>query len=218
MADMPTPEVQKGVPKGIIAAVGAVGITAAAVGGYAATRGEPVKTTPPPPDHTAAASSPTPPDKTVIPTPTGKVEVSIPPTKTPEVKKDVPCQILPTEYCNQAERVDWLVANKTYTFIGFNFPAGVRVPIFAPVDGHLLLSKESNQPFLGMDANIKTASGENYDFKGNIDTSKFGSLLDISIKAGDIVGYAQSTTAKSLGYYDVVYTISKAGASGPEVV
>lgn len=76
---MQTPE--KGIPKGIIAAVATAGIAAAAVGGYALTR-ESAPTTPPPPDHTAAATSPSP-DKTVIVTPTRKVEVTVTPIPTP---------------------------------------------------------------------------------------------------------------------------------------
>jgi len=135
-------------------------------------------------------------------------------TSTPEAEQEVTCQILPVEYCAQGERVSYEKGEKSYTFIGFNLDAGV--PLIAAADGDLIISIQGGEPFSGSGVGIRTKSGAVYDIRGNIDTSKFGGLTQIPIETGDVIGYTKESADKSLGY-DIVFTITVAGASGPEV-
>ncbi len=138
-----------------------------------------------------------------------------------EAKKEQPCNILPSEYCSQGQLVALDIKDKPYTYVGFNFPATdkndqkVSVPVFAPVSGHLLLGTEGGQPFVGSFARIRTDT-EAFAFDGNIDTSKFGNIVDVPhVDAGTVIGYTGTTDKKSLGY-DLLFTISHASPTGPE--
>lgn len=156
--------------------------------------------------------SPTPqPTPTEVPKPTVTPKVEFTATPVPEVKKEVPCQILPTEFCSQAERVMVSFASGTqFEYLAFN-KLPVDTPIYSPVDGFLAFSREGGpqSPIVGFSVRMTNGAA---GVKGNL---RLKSVTQRDIKAGEIIGY--TTETKTLGEHDLLITITKRADGGPVV-
>lgn len=154
------------------------------------------------------------------PTPT-TAEPSPSPTK--EVPKDVPCLILPQEYCSRAEVIERKTRlGLTVTQIGFRLPAGV--PLMMPIDGQVAPAELSpdvvfykgNRAYIYDPNNPK----RKYIFSGDIkfiDTiyHPSGNLMTLNMKKGEIFGYTQDSGIEMAGY-NLVFYITDPGHNNVE--
>ncbi len=136
-------------------------------------------------------------------------------TATPEAKQEAPCLVIPQEFCSQAERVMVKGIRAEFTYLGFkNLPAGT--PIFSPLDGFFTVGNESGPQFVGSNIgisipNVKEAKG-GIIIRGII---RIDNTTQRDIRSGEIIGYKKD--GKTLdGKYDLLFTITKATASGAE--
>ena len=139
------------------------------------------------------------------------------PPLTPEVKQEVPCEILPQEFCSQAERVvfthEYLDPPVSETYIALNLPEGV--PILSPVDGLVEPLEESGDPFSGLLLWIRYQG--RYDDKiapfirGDI---RVDSMVQRNVKKGDIIGYTGNTGVRNLGA-SLLFTVGMETPTGP---
>lgn len=142
---------------------------------------------------------------------------TVAPTATPEVKQEVPCEVLPQEYCSQAERVvfthEYLNPPVSETYIAFNLPEGI--PIFSPVDGLVEPLEESGDPFSGLLLWIRYQG--RYDDKiapfirGDI---RVDSMVQRNVKKGDVIGYTGNTGVRNLGA-SLLFTVGMETPNGP---
>ena len=139
----------------------------------------------------------------------GKFPTTPTATSTPEVKQEVPCVIVPQEYCSQARRITVDIDGQTIEFIGLNPPAGT--PIFAPRDGYLSKGQENGDPFSGQLAVIEWDTG-GVVLRGAIE---FPDILYKNVKAGEQIG----TVAASGGVdqFGIAFALSKKTPSGPVI-
>jgi len=127
------------------------------------------------------------------PTPTPELPKATPTTT--EGVQEVPCQIVPIEYCSQAERVLLVYSGTAYTYIALNLPAGV--PLSTPSDGLSDETEASGDPFSGVDLALFDCSGTTVaKFVGDIRTT---SEIQEHRRAGDILGYVSDTGIKNFG-------------------
>lgn len=134
-------------------------------------------------------------------------------TPTPEKKTDVPCQILPQEYCNKAELIERKgVDGQIAQVIALKLSSGI--PIFSPIDGEVAKAKTNT----GLLAVIRDPNDPNLiviNVQGDI---KFDNMLTIKVKKGDVVGYTQDTGefTSPLGDYNI--RVGSTKASGDKIV
>lgn len=138
-------------------------------------------------------------------------ETPIPPTIAPEVKKEVPCVILPDQYCSQAELIDWTYQGQTYKIVGFHLPQGV--PLFSPMDGSSgkanMDQKPNTGPFHGLLAGIGKPTDPSllsFNIMGDL---KFDNMLSLDVKKGDLIAYTQDTGIRNLGNYNIIVMASQ---------
>ena len=131
-----------------------------------------------------------------------------PPTATPESKNEAPCEILPQEYCSQAEIIELDYQGVTYKNIGFHLPAGV--PLFSPMDGNLAKTKVSEPSHLhGFLAAVNNANDPTllaFAFYGDLG---FDNMLSSNVNEGGVIGYTQDTGIKGLGDYNIVLQVTR---------
>ena len=194
--------------KGGIAIGTAIAAFAIACGGGKGTEPKvPKGPTPTPPDATDVLKSSPTPLVTEVPT--------LPPTQ--EVKQEVPCQILPTEYCSQAELTDFNYQGQTLKIVGFHLPPDV--PIFSPIDGSFgqtnMDQKPNTGPFHGFIALVFKPSDPSllsFSIMGDI---KFDNMLSHDVKKGDLIAYTQDTGIKNLGgNYNIIVTADRKNPNG----
>ncbi len=125
------------------------------------------------------------------------------------------CKILPEKFCPKAEQVMVKGIRAEFTYLGFkNLPAGT--PIFSPLDGFFTVGNESGPQFVGSNIgisipNVKEAKG-GIIIRGII---RIDNTTQRDIRSGEIIGYKKD--GKTLdGKYDLLFTITKATASGAE--
>jgi len=127
-------------------------------------------------------------------------------TPTPEVKKEVPCQILPTEYCSQYEVINWKYQGREYKLLGFNLPPGT--PIFAHKPGKELATADfgENGLFKGFLVEVEDPDNPNdlktsLEFIGDLSFAKYEWG---KIKQGDIIATIQDRGIKNFGEYNLI--------------
>ncbi len=132
---------------------------------------------------------------------------TIPPTATKEAVKDVPCQILPEEFCSRGERVVSVSNGKNYTYVGFHLPPGT--PLFSLIDGLLLKAVEGGNPYSGFLAQVRDdTQSHGYAFRGDI---AFDNMLQRNVKAGDKIANIGNSGVTNLGGYNFIFTINTPG-------
>ncbi len=131
------------------------------------------------------------------------------PIPTQEVKQAVSCVILPTEYCSQAEVVDWTSPQgQKFKVVGVNLPADV--PIYSPIDGDLVRGPSS--AFNGTTGSLRDLTASTYtsfswagDFRFKVFTAD---VNQVSVKKGDIIGFTESNGIANLGY-SLIFTVTR---------
>lgn len=115
-------------------------------------------------------------------------------TPTPEVKSNVPCVVLPQEYCDSAEVLERVNnGNVDLKLLAFKLPAGV--PIYALADGDLIKGTGVNGVLLTI-KNLGNNSPDavSYGVQGDIKPSE--DVVTRKVKKGDVIGYTQDTGVK----------------------
>ncbi len=164
-----------------------------------------------------ATSTTIPPTETPEPTatvsPTLTPEPTIAPTRTPtmaptkEAVQEVPCGILPVEYCSQAEVVNIkLPTGGTVKMIGFRLPPGV--PLFLPKDGQVTKTKLVNATFYrGYQAYIfdpDNPDKSRFKLSGDL---LFDNMLSLNMKKGERFGQTQNTEDIDMIGYNLIVNV-----------
>lgn len=136
-------------------------------------------------------------------------------TSTPEAKRDIPCTILPDQYCSKAELVERISATgKSGYVIALNLPAGV--PIFSPMDGEVSNAKTS-YGLLAVINDYNDPTGLAFGIHGDI---RLTSMLTVKVRKGDVIGYTQDTEhfPSPLGNYTLGIGSTKRTPDGSKLV
>jgi len=202
--------IEKGLRKGGLFIGGGIAALAIACGGGKGTEPKVQKgDTPTLPAATETLkSSPTPPT------------TESPTIPTQEVKQEVPCQILPTEYCSAGKLVDWKdpTNGTTYKFVVFNLPKGT--PILAPFKGDFYPNPTGeNSPVKAPAFGLIDPSG-NYKgvFVGNGDISFINNnQQQHPVNKGDTIASVQNTGISIFGG-NFALTFTASGGSDEQML
>jgi len=132
-----------------------------------------------------------------------------------EAPAEVPCSILPQEYCSLAEVIDWTnPKGEVGPVIGLRLPPGVKISLLAPKDGlEIKKIKYSDgnvlKGFQAVASDPDNPTDLQFIFKGDL---HFPNLINLSPKKGEIFGYAQNTGVENTGGYTMYFTIQRKSA------
>ena len=140
------------------------------------------------------------------PAPTGTPTLEPPPTAT-EVKQEVPCQIIPQEYCERAKLIEFKYQGVDHKLIAFNLPEGT--PLYSPKDGQLFTGEFNGEPFNGPFGSVQDPKN-GFSFIGDVNIT----LLPQAVKKGDQIGTIQNTGITNFGEYNLIIFTTRANAQG----
>ena len=165
-----------------------------------------------PPTVTATLFPEITPSPTTSPTTAPATTTPTAPSKL-EVPAEVPCNILPQQFCSQAEVIDWANSKgQKFKIIGFkNIPTGT--PLFPPVNaGEITKAKLPERGnFKGFQATISDPNEPNvwYIVSGDI---TFPDMNNATKKEGEAFGSVGNTGITNAGGYKLlVYVLRRVG-------
>ena len=123
-------------------------------------------------------------------------------TSTPEVKQEVPCVIVPQEYCSQAELLTVKGYEKDGYIIGINVPPDTQIS--APIDGLVLKSDiEAGRPYKGQQVLIKDqATGKAFTIIGDMPFN--GDMASSNVVKGKPVVKVGNGNLNNFGYKVII--------------
>lgn len=144
----------------------------------------------------------TPPDATepLTPTLTPTLAPTEPLTPTPEVKQEVPCEILPQEFCGQAEVLKYkTLGGDEVIMLGFkDLPPGTEIKAVsdATITPAVPAETSSWKGFLAL-VELDPEGKKSIVIRGDL---SFDSLQQLSVKRGDVITAIKGTGTNNFGY------------------
>ncbi len=142
-------------------------------------------------------------------TPTPTLEPTF--TPTPEPVVEVPCKVLPIEFCKDGKLLEFELNGKKYSFVGLNVPPGT--PIYALTSGELAKTEESGQYFTGFGAQITNSEQTGASIiKGDV---LYQNMVYETVQEGQQIATVGDRGIENLGGYNIVFTINRRTQNGP---
>ncbi len=130
-------------------------------------------------------------------------------TATPEKKAEVPCQIMPQEFCNGGKVIEMQYQGNTYRLLAFTLPDGT--PLYSPESGQLIKGVFNGVPLTGPFGVIKPNADKSFYFVGDL---KFENNNTVDVKPGDPVARIQKTGVTNFGEYNLIIMANRLDATG----
>jgi hypothetical protein len=146
-------------------------------------------------------------------TPTPEVTVQPTPTATPEAKPEVPCLILPQEFCKKAERIEYKTPDGTsLIMLGFkDLPAGTE--IISPFDAEALGATLEDHPLKGNMVLVfkKGDHSEGVEIIGDI---RFHGRISWEFPKGDVLATIEDNGITNIDNYNLLILMTKKNENG----